>query len=151
MKKLYSTIMMLAMMVAALGLTACGGDEDEENGGSSPSSLVGTWQYVSDTFPKDYEFIGSVESEALYLHLNQDGTYIRIEDLGNKVEIERGTWKLVGNGLIITMPNEEMGKVSVTYTVLELKSDSLVLSIVGITAYYKRVSDDVIKKYLSNN
>ena len=27
MKKLYSTIMMLAMMVAALGLTACGGDD----------------------------------------------------------------------------------------------------------------------------
>ena len=33
MKKLYSTIMMLAMMVAALSLTACGGDDDEENGG----------------------------------------------------------------------------------------------------------------------
>ena len=32
MKKLYSTIMTLAMMVAALSLTACGGD-DEENGG----------------------------------------------------------------------------------------------------------------------
>lgn len=34
MKKLYSTIMMLAMMVAALSLTACGGDDDE-NGGSN--------------------------------------------------------------------------------------------------------------------
>ena len=33
MKKLYSTIMLLAMMVAALSLTACGGDDDEENGG----------------------------------------------------------------------------------------------------------------------
>lgn len=32
MKKLYSTIMMLAMMVAALSLTACGGDDEEENG-----------------------------------------------------------------------------------------------------------------------
>ena len=30
MKKLYSTIMMLAMMVAALSLTACGGDDDED-------------------------------------------------------------------------------------------------------------------------
>ena len=29
MKKLYSTIMMLAMMVAALGLTACGSDDDD--------------------------------------------------------------------------------------------------------------------------
>lgn len=33
MKKLYSTIMMLALMVAALGFTACGGGDDEQNGG----------------------------------------------------------------------------------------------------------------------
>ena len=33
MKKLYSSIMMLAMMVAALGLTACGGDDGDEIGG----------------------------------------------------------------------------------------------------------------------
>ena len=32
MKKLYSMIMMLAMMVAALSLTACGGDDDEGGG-----------------------------------------------------------------------------------------------------------------------
>ena len=30
MKKLYSTIMLLAMRVAALGFTACGGDDDDE-------------------------------------------------------------------------------------------------------------------------
>ena len=35
MKKLYSTIMMLAMMVAALSLTACGGDDDEGGGDNS--------------------------------------------------------------------------------------------------------------------
>ena len=38
MKKLYSTIMLLAMMVAALGLTACGGDDDENDGGGGSSS-----------------------------------------------------------------------------------------------------------------
>lgn len=38
MKKLYSTIMMLAMMVAALGLTACGGSDDDEIGGDGNSS-----------------------------------------------------------------------------------------------------------------
>ena len=31
MKKLYSTIMMLAMMIAALSLTACGGDDDNND------------------------------------------------------------------------------------------------------------------------
>ena len=32
MKKIYSTVMMLAMMVAALSLTACGGDDDGDGG-----------------------------------------------------------------------------------------------------------------------
>ena len=42
MKKLYSTIMMLAMMVAALSLTACSSssDDDGDGGGGSSSSLV---------------------------------------------------------------------------------------------------------------
>ncbi len=38
MKKLYSSIMLLAMMVTALGLTACGDDEEEDEiEGNSPS------------------------------------------------------------------------------------------------------------------
>lgn len=56
MKKLYSTIMMLAMMVAAFSLTACGGsDDDEENGGGTSGNgsklelknLKGTWTTVA--------------------------------------------------------------------------------------------------------
>lgn len=40
MKKLYSTIMLLAMMVAALSFTACGDDdEDEIEGGGSSSTI----------------------------------------------------------------------------------------------------------------
>ena len=38
MKKLYSTITMLAIMVAALSLTACGGSDDDEIGGDGNSS-----------------------------------------------------------------------------------------------------------------
>ena len=39
MKKIYSMMTMLAMMVAALSFTSCGGgDDDEINGGSAPSS-----------------------------------------------------------------------------------------------------------------
>ena len=34
MKKVYSTIMMLAMMVAALSLASCGGDDDENDNGN---------------------------------------------------------------------------------------------------------------------
>ena len=53
MKKLYSTIMMLALMVAALGFTACGGDDDEIDNGGGSSVLVGTWDAVSSRFYND--------------------------------------------------------------------------------------------------
>lgn len=53
MKKLYSTFMLFAMMVAALSLTACGGD-DEDGGGTSGNgsklelkNLKGTWTTVA--------------------------------------------------------------------------------------------------------
>ena len=75
MKKFYSTVLMLAMVVAALSLTACSSsDDDEEGGGSSNAafsitvdgnlheydsdylnwmSLMGTWEsYSSATFLK---------------------------------------------------------------------------------------------------
>ena len=39
-------IMMLAMMVAALGFTACGGDDEEDGGNGNSSSLVGIWDVV---------------------------------------------------------------------------------------------------------
>ena len=43
MKKIYSTVMMLAMMVAALSFTACGGDDDDEidnGGGKGGKTLI---------------------------------------------------------------------------------------------------------------
>ena len=52
MKKLYSTILVLATMVAALSFTACGGDNDDEidTGGENSSVLVGTWDAVSSRY-----------------------------------------------------------------------------------------------------
>lgn len=47
MKKLYSTIMLLAMMVAALSLSACGGDDDENDGGGG-SSASSTFTIIYD-------------------------------------------------------------------------------------------------------
>ncbi len=53
MKKVYSTIVMLAVGVIALGFTACGGSDDEDNMNSSnelntaykrlQTSIIGTW------------------------------------------------------------------------------------------------------------
>ena len=58
MKKLYSTIMLLAMMVAALSLTACGGDDEDDDFGVGGGkygngsklelkNLKGTWTTVA--------------------------------------------------------------------------------------------------------
>lgn len=47
MKKIHSTIMMLAMMVAALSLTACGGDDDEEDGGGNIIPISGDFIRVT--------------------------------------------------------------------------------------------------------
>ena len=62
MKKLYSSIMLLAMMVAALSLTACGGDDDEngvDGGGSSSTTLKdlkGNWTTVSCSYiPESFD------------------------------------------------------------------------------------------------
>ena len=51
MKRIYFSIMMLAMMVAALSFTACGGDDDDEINGNV--SIVGVWECESaeDTWP----------------------------------------------------------------------------------------------------
>ena len=48
MKALKLFIMLMAMMVTAITFTACGGDDDEENIGSS-SELVGTWDMLTIT------------------------------------------------------------------------------------------------------
>jgi len=45
MKKLYSTIMLLAMMVAALSFTACGGDDGGNGGGDNPPTGGKTLSY----------------------------------------------------------------------------------------------------------
>jgi len=60
MKKLYSVMMVLAFMVAALGFTACG-DDDEKGGGNNEivNRLIGTWTYNSDVLIMKSDRTGS--------------------------------------------------------------------------------------------
>ena len=53
MKKLYSIMMMLAMMVAALSFTACGSDDDEVDNGNVEASIVGVWECTYFDFDSD--------------------------------------------------------------------------------------------------
>lgn len=76
MKKLYSTIMLLAMMVTALGLSACGGDDDEEDGGSSSfelKDLKGNWTTISCS--KIPESIGESSLANVLFLIDYDGIY----------------------------------------------------------------------------
>ena len=116
MKKLYSTIMLLAMMVAALSLTACGDDDDEIGGGNgNSSSLVGTWDIV--------QFVNHFES-GITEYSSGNGMY----------------WVFTVNKLTIYDSEDLMKSVDYTYsgnklnlvgipyyTVIELTSSKLVV------------------------
>ena len=56
MKKALSKITMLAMMVAALSFSACGGDNDDDEGGSGEKSLMidGDAYYSEGTLSENY-------------------------------------------------------------------------------------------------
>ena len=139
MKKLYSTIMLLAMMVAALSFTACGDDDDDFD----DYSLIGTWECVK------VEGWAKKNTVHTYLQLRKDGTYILINDHGRGgTIIEKGAWKVTGNLFVRTYNDSKLGQTTATYDIIEIKSDRFVVSVIGNTGYYDRISDTVIKKYL---
>ena len=140
MKKIYSTVMMLAMMVAALSFTACGGDDDVDNG-KVEASIVGEWECTYLDFDKDYP---GLHADA---HLNigdrvrfkSDGTYYANYSDG---ESETGRWSLKGNTLTIAADVEisipfEYNVTKLTSTELEFNID---LSIMKAYYRFKRVS-----------
>ena len=161
MKKIYSTIMMLAMMIVALSLSACGGsDSDDEDGteeqieNMSQSNGYGTWKMV------DYEVL--IQNEALsdlfsfnvystvYVQIREDGTYTHVGLYESKAYISSGTWKRNGNN--ITAREYEGNHVGVTntYTIVELTpKKSKIIGPFGIfSCSFIKVSDSEINKYL---
>jgi hypothetical protein len=117
MKKLYSTIMLLAMMVAALGFTACGDDEEDV----IEASVVGTWEvtYVKASSSYDMD-----DDEGLkigdQMTFYSDGRYKDSEDTGR--------WSKKGNTLTVTIDDDfsipaVMTITKLTDKVLEVKLD----------------------------
>lgn len=126
MKKLYSTIMMLAMMVAALGLTACGGDDEEEDdGGTSSSSLVGTWDVVRAVYYLEgQEPIYDDPNGAYYVFTANKVSYHDADDPDDGKSFD---YTYRGNKLYIDL--------TPLITVIELTSDKLVMRVPGIIGY----------------
>ena len=106
MKKIYSTILLLTMMVAALSLTACGGDDDEIGGNSS--FLIGTWSVTSAQGWGGY----TGDGEAEYLQIKSNGTYINVQ-FDDGLYITKGTWKATDTELVM---KETEGDILGTYT-----------------------------------
>ena len=142
MKKLYSTIMLLAMMVAALSLTACGGDDEEDEIGGNSSFMVGTWSVTSGQGWGGY----TGDGEAEYLQFKSNGTYINVQ-FDDGLYITKGTWKVTGNELIMKETEGDLNG-TYTYTILNHSQSSLTLEMWGITVNLTKVPDSTIDKYL---
>ena len=95
MKKIYSTLTMLAMIVAALCFTDCGGDDDEIDNGGGDASIVGVWECTYIDFNKNAPGIHEDNSIQIgdRVCFKSDGTYY--------TDKETGKWSQKGNTLII--------------------------------------------------
>ena len=141
MKKVYSTITMLAMMVAALSFTACGGDDDEiDNGGDA--SIVGEWECTNLDLDKNTSglYVESRINIGDRVRFQSDGTiYAHFSD----GESDTGRWSLRGKTLIIDggvrLGDSSSVDVPFEYNVTKLTSTELEFNIdLGILkAFYK--------------
>ena len=130
MKKLYSSIMLLAMMVAALGLIACGDDDEDDGGNGNSSSLVGTWDIVRAVY-----YVEGEEPEY------EDGNGAYWVFTNNKITVHDPTDVLNGYSVDYTYSG---GKLNVggysIYTVTELTSSKLVIRSEAIYGSYNIVT-----------
>ena len=142
MKKVYSTVMMLVMMVAALSLIACGSDDDEVDNGKVEASIVGEWECTYLDFDKNTSglYVESRINIGDRVRFQSDGTiYARFSD----GESETGRWSMRGNALIIDgavrLGDSSSVDVPFEYNVTKLTSTELEFNIdLGILkAFYK--------------
>lgn len=155
MKKYYSVLMTLAMIIAALSFTACGDDdEDTDNTGGN---IVGTWMCNAQQ-ELGIEIEGT--SSTQYLQFKADGKLISVDvnsydknvwgeyTPDDDVIVERGTWKVADGKLYMTDgEGTDVALYSVKGNKLTLTSTSGM--IVKIT--YTKVSDNSIDKYLKKS
>lgn len=141
MKKIIYAFLLVFGMSALF--PSCG---KEGNGGFD--SIVGTWEAVS------MEGWGESESyEEMYLCFKEDGTFIDFgyDDVYDRNYVSYGRWTLAGNSLSILYDeafDSDFINFPFGFTVLEIKKNTMRLSMLGFTMNLKRVSDSVIKKYL---
>jgi len=118
MKKLYSSIMLLAMMVAALSLTACGGDDKDDDIGGGDGGGFGSSNYlevtidgkkytqlfglpfVAVTLPSDVDrslWLSSSVEEEFGGNLNFGIAIYHKSDINALLSSSTGTYNVIGN------------------------------------------------------
>lgn len=101
-------MMLLALMVTALGFTAC--SDDDDNGGEDKSALVGTWDVVKDDYYTEDGTLSKTEqgNGAYWVFTNNTLTVYAEEDLmdGNAVNYTYSGGKIVIAGVPLWEVNE---------------------------------------------
>lgn len=145
MKKIYSTIMMLAMMVAALSFTACSSDDDNDSKETN-SDLVGTWSVQS------VEGWGMSEDDFYdYMQFRSDGTYIEVqedEDAEKGYTVDKGKWTVSNNKIVLYVEVGVLAGSTFSFDIVKKEKDKITVSMWGLSSHLIRVSDDIIEKYL---
>ena len=158
MRRFYSTIMMLAMMVAAFAIAACGGssedariDEGDYGGNTSMSrQIVGTWKETKEERRGIYS---EVTLGLSYIQFNSDGTWfsVKIYEEYDYKSISKGRWHVLGENLIV---NTKEGKITfypTKWTIQSIGSNELTLSFDKATAYLTKVNDSEIERHLPSD
>ena len=122
MKKVYSTITMLAMIVAALSFTACGGDDDEVDNGGGDVSIVGVWECTYFDLDTNYPSMNADSNMQIgdRIRFKSDGTYETDYVSGYN---ETGRWFLKGNTLTVAVNAEP--SIPFDYKITRLTSTEL--------------------------
>lgn len=127
-------MMMLAMMVAALGITACGGDDNDIEG---DATIVGVWECVSSDFGEWGEYAKNEMRAGDILYMYSDNTYMTVGHNN-----ERGTWSLNDNELFVK--EDAKYSIGVSYTITQLTNTTLKVELksLGFKVSFRRIDNN---------
>ena len=112
-------------MVAALSFTACGGDDDVDNGGGE-ASIVGVWECTYFDFDSDLPGMNADSNMQIgdRISFESSGKYHADYKSG---DIEIGRWNLKANKLTIVADGDI--SIPMEYTVTKLTSTELEITL----------------------
>ena len=118
MRKVYSTIMLLAVMALALCYTSCSSNDHEEEG--NETSIIGVWECISADYGELEEYGDDETRPGDLFYINADYTYYIVGHYNGS-----GRWSLSGKNF--KMKPNMTNSFPITYTITQLTSSTLSL------------------------